>query len=116
MNMQERNEKIFAMRESGASYAQIAKDFDVSVERVRQIYLRLKELKDNFDSYPIFKKRLSKRVQHALTKYYGSEEILENPSILAAINPGELWKIRDIGKKSIHEIARALREAGRVGQ
>jgi len=116
MNMHERNEKIFAMRESGATYSKMAKDFDISIERARQIYLRLKELKDNFDSYPTFKKRLSKRVQHALTSYYGSEEILENPRIIAAISPRELEKIPNIGKISMHEIARALREAGRVGR
>jgi hypothetical protein len=38
MKLPERNEKIFAMRESGATYSKMAKDFDISIERARQIY------------------------------------------------------------------------------
>jgi hypothetical protein len=111
-----RNEKIFVIRKSGATYGKIAKDFDISIERARQIFLKLKELIDNFDSYPIFKMRLSKGVQHVLMRCFGSEETLKNPRIITAMSPAELWKIPKIGKISINEIARALREAGRVGQ
>ncbi|MBW6486301.1 MAG: hypothetical protein K0B01_09155 [Syntrophobacterales bacterium] len=112
MNLPERNEKIFAMRESGATYSKIAKDFDISIERARHIYLRLKELKDNFDSSPVFKKRLSKKVQIALTEYFGSEDILENPQIIADMSAVKILKIRKIGRKSLNEIATALHEAG----
>ncbi len=93
MSLPERDEKIFAMRETGATYREIAKAFNISVERTRQIYLRLKERKDNFDSYPFLKKRLSKRVQRALTEHFGSEDILENPQIIAEMGVSKILHI-----------------------
>jgi len=82
MNLPERNEKIFAMRETGAKYGEIAKAFDISKASVRQIYLKLKEIKDNYDSYTLLKKLLSRRVQIILIEYFGSEDILENPQMI----------------------------------
>jgi len=114
MSLAERNEKIFNMRETGAEYSKIAKDYDISIERARQIYLQLKERKDNFDSYPVLKKRLSKRFQRALTEYYGSEDILENPQIIAGMSVGKILQIRKIGRKALKEITNALHEAGYI--
>lgn len=111
MNLPERDEKIFAMRETGATYSKVAKAFDISVERARQIYLQLKEKKDNFDSYPVLKKRLSKRVQRALTDHFGSKDILENPQTIADMGVGKILQIKNIGRKSLREIAISLRAA-----
>ena len=116
MNLPERNEKIFAMRETGAKYSKIAKAFDISVERARQIYLKLKERKDKFDSYPTLKKQLSKRVQTALTEYYGSEDILKNPQMIADMGVSKILKIKKIGRKALNEIAIVLRAAGCIAR
>jgi DNA-directed RNA polymerase alpha subunit len=115
MDLSERTEKIFNMRETGAKYSEIAKDHNISLERVRQIYLKLKELKDNFDSPVVFKKRLSKRIKRALTEYYGSEDILENPQIIADMSVGKILRIKNIGRKSLKEISNALNEVGCIG-
>jgi hypothetical protein len=114
MNLAERDEKIFAMRETGATYREIANSFDISDGRAWQICLKLKERKDNFDSYPVFKKRLSKRFQRALTEYYGSEDILENPQIIAGMSVGKILQIKKIGRKALKEISNALNEVGYI--
>ena len=114
MNLSERNEKIFAMRESGATYRQIADSFGICVERARCIYLKLKENKENSDSYPTFKKLVSKRVRNALTWHFQSESILENPQIIADMGSGKILKIHNIGRKSLKEIEDALRTIGFV--
>ena len=114
MNLPERDEKIFAMREAGASCREIANAFDISRSRVQQIHSKLKDRKDNFDSYPLLKKRLSKRVRSALTKHFGSEDILENPQMIADMSISNLLRIKNIGRKSLKEITIALREAGCV--
>ncbi len=115
MNLSERDEKIFNMREAGAKYIEIAKDFDISRSRAQQIYFKLKELKDNFDSPVVFKKRLSKRIKRALTEYYGSEDILENPQIIADMSVGKILRIKNIGRKSLKEISKVLNEVGYNG-
>lgn len=112
MNLAERNEKIFAMRESGATYRQIADSYGLCVESVRRIYLKLKDKKENSESYPTFKKLVSKRVQNALTWHFQSESILENPQIIADMDSGKLLKIYNLGRKSLKEIEDALRTIG----
>jgi hypothetical protein len=116
MNLPERDENIFAMRETGAKYSKIAQAYDISVERARQIYLKLKGKKDNFDSYPLLKKQLSKRVQIALIEYFGSEDILENPQMIADMGVSKILKIKKIGRKALKEIAIALRAAGCIAR
>jgi len=112
MNLPERDEKIFAMREARASCCEIANAFDISRSRVQQIHSKLKDRKDNFDSYPLLKKQLSRRVQIALTEYFGSEDILKNPQMIADMGVNKILKIRKIGKYSLNEIAIALLAAG----
>ena len=112
MNLPERDQKIFAMRETGVTYSKIAKAFDISRARAQQIHSKLKERKDNFDSYPFLKKRLSKRVQTALTEYFGSEDILENPQMIADMGVVKVLQIKNLGRKSLNEIAVAMHAAG----
>ena len=58
------------MKENGTTYRTLARTFNISSARVREIYLRIKDRKDNFDSWPPLKKLLSYRVQNALTKLF----------------------------------------------
>lgn len=41
-----RNAKIYERRESGVTYAKIASEFDISIERVRQVYFKEKRLRE----------------------------------------------------------------------
>lgn len=112
MNLPERDEKIFAMRETGATYSKIAEAFDISRSRAQQIHTKLKDIKDNFNLYPALKKRLSKRIQTALIEYFGSEDILQNPQTIADMGVSKILQIKNIGRKSLKEIAMVLRAVG----
>ncbi len=116
MDQSERDEKIYIMREKGASYPAIAKTFNISTERVRQIYFRIKDRKENFDSWPPLKQLLSYRVQNALTNYFKNQNILESPQKIAALGRDDVRRIKNIGKKSIRELAFALHTLGLIRQ
>jgi|GEM_PF-5250137 len=44
--MSTRNAKIYERRESGVKYAEIASEFDISIERVRQVYFKEKSIRE----------------------------------------------------------------------
>lgn len=41
-----RNAQIYERRESGVKYAEIAREFDISIERVRQVYFKEKRIRE----------------------------------------------------------------------
>ena len=112
MDIRERDENIYAMRINGAFYHEIAKSFGISKERARMIYLSLKERKENFDSWPPLKRMVSVQVQNALSAYFKTEDTLNNPQIIADMKMYDVWRIKNIGKKSIMEIRAALISTG----
>jgi hypothetical protein len=110
----ERNGRIYALREKGATLKEIADMFHLSRERVRRIHLETKDRKENYDSWPPLKKMLSPRVQNALESYFVNEEILKNPWKIAAAGRYKIAAIKNIGKISLREIALALYELGTI--
>jgi len=85
MNMEQRDEEIWRLRKEGTTYSQIAKHFDLSSNRVRQICFKRKARMENAGKWPPLKKLLSARIRHVLIKAFGNEEILKNPEKLASL-------------------------------
>src|SRR4030067_1309011 len=112
MDQFEREEKIYVLRKNGSTFTEIAKMFGVSSERTRQIYLRAKDRKENFDSCPPLKKLLSSRTQKILNKSFANENILENPQKIASLGKDKLLQIKNIGRKTLKELAVALQTLG----
>jgi hypothetical protein len=111
MDLSQRDEKIYELSVQGVSFAQIARMFNLSRERVRQIYWRTKDRKENYDSWPPLKKILSNRSRNALVGHFNDETILENPKKISEIGD-ELVRIKNIGQKSMRELASALNSLG----
>ena len=61
-----------------------------------------------------FKALLSPAVRKALVDYWGSEEIIDHPEIIAETGADGLIRINRIGRKSTHQIARALETFGYI--
>jgi hypothetical protein len=114
IDLAERNERIFALRENGNALNEIGNLFHLSKERVRQIHLEIKEKKENFDLWPPLKKVFSRRIQNALESYFVGSDILGNPQKIVAAGRDGIERIKNIGKKSIREIALALYELGYI--
>src|SRR4030042_6539815 len=112
MNIDQRNEEIWSLRKEGATYSHIAKQFDLSLERVRRICLQKQDKIDNFDKWPPLKRMLSLRVQNVLMKALGSEEILEHPEKLASMGPDAFFKWRNMGRKSVNQLMETLESLG----
>ena len=112
MDTFERDEKIYALRKKRIRFTEIAKMSGVSLERTRQIYLRAKDRKENFDSWPPLKKLLSIRTQKILNKCFAKQNILENPERIASLGKANLLQMKNIGKKTIEELAVALQTLG----
>lgn len=61
-----------------------------------------------------FKTLLSPAVRKALVEYWGSEEIINHPEIIAETGALGLIRINRIGRKSTQQIARALESFGYI--
>jgi predicted DNA-binding protein YlxM (UPF0122 family) len=112
MDLSQRDEKIYELSVQGVSFAEIARTFNLSRERVRQIYWRTKDRKENYDSWPPLKKILSNRSRNALVGHFNGEAILGNPKKISEIGGDELVRIKNIGQKSMRELASALNSLG----
>ncbi|MBW2246451.1 MAG: hypothetical protein JRF62_04505 [Deltaproteobacteria bacterium] len=112
MRRNDRNEQIFLLREAGQSFSTIASMYEISIQRVRQLYYQVKERKDNWDSWPLLKKVLSTRCQNCLINYFGDEDILDKPQKIAEIGLIKLARIKNMGVKSLHELSNALHGLG----
>ncbi len=112
MDIEKREEKIYVLRQQGLTYTQIASVFNISRSRAQQIYFCAKYKKEVFETLPPLKKCLSKRTQKALCKHFGNENIFVNPQIIADLGWHQTIMIKNIGRKSIREIAFALYSLG----
>lgn len=111
-DLPKRDERIYYLRTRGASFTEIGKIFNISRERVRQIYLKTKDRKENSHSWPPLKKLLSNRTQNALTLYFNNENIMEKPQKIVDLGQEEIRRIKNIGEKSMRELAAVLRALG----
>ena len=110
--MDQRDEEIWRLRKEGVTYSQIAKQFDLSSDRVRQICFKKKARMENAGKWPPLKRELPARVRNALIKVFGSEEILEHPEKLASMGPDAFFKWRNMGRKSVNQLVEALESLG----
>lgn len=60
------------------------------------------------ENTPSFKAALSPATRKALMEFWGNDEIINKPEIIADLGPDGVSRINRIGKKSLGEIARAL--------
>jgi hypothetical protein len=64
--------------------------------------------KDHPPAASSFKREISPAVRKTLVEYWGSEEIIDRPEIIAELGALGVSRINRIGRKSLHGIARAL--------
>ena len=112
--IKERDELVYKLRKKGDTFRHIASLLNISGTRVTQIYSRAKEKKEDFKTWPPLKQMLSKRPQTALIIYFGSASILEDPQRIAELGRTNISRIKNIGLKSIYEIASALHNLGSI--
>lgn len=112
MNIDKRNEEIWKLRQEGATYFQVGKQFNISSKRVKQICTQRKERIENLAQWPPLRRELSVRVQNVLIKAFGSEEIFEHPEKLANMGPDAFLKWRNMGGKGVNQLVEALESLG----
>ena len=71
-------------------------------------------VKDHSRMGSSFKRALSPTVRKALIKFWGSEEIIDQPEIIAELGADGVSRINRIGRKSLYEIAQALDSFGYI--
>ena len=108
MDKDKRENEIYELREQGLTYSHIASLFDISRSRAHQIFRIAKYKRDNLETLPPLKRKLSKRTQNALVKHFGSESILEEPQKIALLGSLQILRINNVGRKSLREISSAL--------
>ena len=110
MDISSRDNEIYQMRKSGISYSGIAKVFNITRERVRQICIRL----DAFNTYPPLQKLLPTLTQRALIFWFKDEHILEYPEkIIAGAKFSDLrTKAQLIDKVGASRLSQALIDLG----
>ena len=103
---------IFDLRNSGYNYSKISKKLNVSYDYARNIYFKMAVKPENTDVISKFQKSLSQRAQNALIDYFGGIDIFINPNRLADSGKNRLLKIKNLGRKTINEIASSLEKHG----
>ena len=116
MDLDQRNERIFIQHEQGGTYKKIAALFGISPERVKQICSREKRRFERRQSVPTLKTLVSHRLQTALQYNLYNQNLLENPEQIVALGSQKILRIRNIGRKSIKELADALFRLGLIGE
>jgi len=112
VNLDERNEKIWKMRCEGATLSQIAREFDISSDRVRQICFKKKSRIENAGKKRFLKRELPARIQNVLIKTFGNEDILFHPEKLASLGEEVFFTWKNIGRKSVKTLINALESLG----
>lgn len=106
MIISDRDEQIYKLRNDGISNSEIARTFDISSNRVRQIFIRVDDYKNK---YPPFRKLLPIRVHNILIAHFKDESIFERPEdIISSIKYKDLFKIRNAGVFFLRDIRNAL--------
>jgi intein-encoded DNA endonuclease-like protein len=106
------HKRIFDLRNSGYNYSKISKKLNVSYDYARNIYFKMAVKPENTDVISKFQKSLSQRAQNALIDYFGGIDIFINPNRLADSGKNRLLKIKNLGRKTINEIASSLEKHG----
>jgi len=106
------HKRIFDLRNSGYNYSKISKKLNVSYDYARNIYFKMAVKPENTDVISKFQKSLSQRAQNALIDYFGGIDIFINPNRLADSGKNKLLKIKNLGRKTINEIASSLEKHG----
>lgn len=114
MDLDKRDEEIYTLREDGATFSHIGSLFNITRNRARQVYCRLKYRKDHFGKWPPLKRVLSFRSQNGIKNHFKNKNILMNPKKIVEIGGRDLLKTRNIGLKTIREIASALHNLGYI--
>jgi len=109
MNIKKRNIQICLERKRGRKYSDIAKQFDLSDESIRQICFR-KEQEKNEEKFVLG--FLSIRTKNLLIKHFRSKDILNNPTLLANMSRADLLCIKNMGLILTRELEDALRKLG----
>ena len=114
MIISERNENIYKLKKSGLTYNQIAEIYSICSQRVKQIYFKVREFKENYDSYPPLKKLLPTLTQRGLIYWFDDVHILEHPEkIIAKTRLSDLRrKAPCIGKIGANKLSQALIDLG----
>ena len=89
----ERNRKILKMRREGFTYKEIGIQFGISIERARQIA----QAQARRENEPNMCDILTVRVRNALFR----SGIKTEQEIIQKIEDGSIYKVRNIGEKSI---------------
>ncbi|MDL2124619.1 MAG: hypothetical protein LWX51_16425 [Deltaproteobacteria bacterium] len=106
------HKRIFDLRNSGYNYSKISKKLNVSYDYARNIYFKMAVKPENTDVISKFQKSLSQRAQNALIDYFGGIDIFINPNRLADSGKNKLFKMKNLGRKTINEIASSLEKHG----
>jgi len=112
MTINERNEEIWRLRNEGATSSQLADRSDLSRSRVEQICQKKKENMENLRKWPPLRRELSVRIQNALVKTFGSEEIFNHPETLASLGEEVFITWRNIYRKGAQDLTDALERLG----
>lgn len=103
-----REEIIKAERENGATYVELAKKYDISPERVRQICTH-RNIAAGSSFYPDFKDYGTDAVNLCLKLRRAGINTKEQ--IIEMAKSGELMKVRNIGKKSFRIICEVYKDS-----
>jgi hypothetical protein len=99
------------------TYREIAEKYSISNNRAQQLYNKVREYKEEYDSYPPLKKLLSTRMKDALVRYFNGEHIFNNPEIIInEVKMSDLKKVQNIGQISRQELVDALITLGYLKQ
>lgn len=109
-----RNQEIYKLREEGFDYPHISNLFDLSQNRVRQIYKEVKYLKEEFPKLPPFEQALSTITKNALLRYFKDRGIFATPEKFVTMGRDAILSMQNIGWKNIREIAQALYNLGYI--
>jgi len=112
MNGKERRDKVYALREEGMTFREIGLRFGFTVERARQLYLRVKYERELLE-YP-FASRISARARNGLVFHFMDESIIYDPARVVKLGRNGLCKVKRLGRMSVEEISMALYDLGYI--
>ena len=114
MIIRNRYEEIYELKKAGLTFKEIAKKYSISGTMARHIYIKIREFKENYDSYPPLRKLLPTLTQRGLIHWFDDVHILEHPEkIIAKTRLSDLRrKAPCIGKIGANKLSQALIDLG----